>query len=276
MSSLSGSHQEGDLEPFELEQTFPEIGHRILQLNVRKIILDESYGDGAILVAIEDVTERRSVERERDELLRQKDMLLAEMQHRISNSLQIIASILLMKARSVSSEETRAHLHDAHSRVLAVAAVQQHLHATAGGEAIQLNSYLVRLCASLAGAMIPEGENAVDLKVDVTSGTATSAVSVSLGLIVTELVINALKHAFPIVKPGNAIVVSYVAAGTDWTLIVSDNGVGKGADGHTTAGGLGSSIVAALAEQLGAVATTTSDPNGTRVSISQSDERRAA
>jgi len=59
------------------------------------------------------------------ELLREKDMLLQEMQHRVANSLQIIASIFLIKARTVQSEETRLQLEDPHHRVLSVAAVQQ-------------------------------------------------------------------------------------------------------------------------------------------------------
>jgi two-component sensor histidine kinase len=60
-----------------------------------------------ILLAIEDVTRRREAEREKDELLQAKEILLQEMQHRVANSLQIIASILLLKARTVQSEETR-------------------------------------------------------------------------------------------------------------------------------------------------------------------------
>jgi len=75
-------------------------------------------------VAIEDVTERRTLEREKDELLRQKDLLLEEMNHRVNNSLQMIASILLLKAQTVQSEEIRQHLRDAHDRVMAVATVQ--------------------------------------------------------------------------------------------------------------------------------------------------------
>ena len=77
-----------------------------------------------ILPGIEDVTAQRILEREKDELLKDKDVLFEELQHRVSNSLQIIASILLMKARVVKSEETRFHLQDAHKRVLSVAAVQ--------------------------------------------------------------------------------------------------------------------------------------------------------
>ena len=86
-----------------------------------------------MLLAFEDITHRRAVERQVQELMQEKDMLLEELQHRVANSLQIIASILLIKARTVQSEETRLQLEDAHQRVLSVAAVQKHLHDTGRG-----------------------------------------------------------------------------------------------------------------------------------------------
>ena len=110
----------------------------------------------ALLLAIEDVTHRRDTEREKDELLRQKEVLLQEMQHRVANSLQIIASILLLKARTVQSEETRLHLQDAHQRVMSVATVQQQLHASGLNERIEIGPYLTKLCESLAKSMVGE------------------------------------------------------------------------------------------------------------------------
>ena len=118
------------------------------------------------------------------------------MQHRIVNSLQIIASILMLKARAVTSEETRQHLQDAHRRVMSVAAVQQHLHASARADTVEIAPYLSKLCESLAESMIGESRPAT-LTVTADKGWAVSADAVSLGLIVTELVINALKYAFP-------------------------------------------------------------------------------
>jgi chemotaxis protein methyltransferase CheR len=255
------------IESYEVERTFPGLGHRVMLLNGRKVF-DEILERDAILVAIEDITDRRAFERERDELLRQKGMLLEEMQHRVANSLQIIASILLLKARRVASEETRSHLHDAHQRVLAVAAVQKHLHASTGVEAIELKPYLVQLCGSLAGAMIAESENAIDMNVTVSAERISSADAVSLGLIITELVINALKYAFPSEKIGKAINVTYIANDPGWALTVSDNGVGISAlTASPPKGGLGTSIVKALAVQLGAEVTTDSSAAGTKVSI---------
>lgn len=254
------------LEGFEVDAQFPRIGHRIMLLNARRVSTKEAAGT-TVLLAIEDITERRVVERERADLLREKELLLQEMQHRVANSLQIIASILLIKARSVTSEETRTHLHDAHDRVLAVAAVQKHLHATVGPEAVELQPYLEQLCKSLADSMIGESRS-IALDILVGEGRATSSEAVSLGLIVTELMINALKHAFPVARPENKIIVRYEANASGWRLTLADNGVGKLDENSPLARlGLGTSIVAALADQLHARVETISAGAGTRISV---------
>ena len=118
---------------------FPAIGQRVMLLNARKVFYEKG-AHSTVLLAFEDVTDRRAIERQVQELLREKDMLLEEMQHRVANSLQIIASILLIKARTVQSEETRLQLEDAHQRVLSVAAVQQHLHVVGGGKPIEIGT----------------------------------------------------------------------------------------------------------------------------------------
>ena len=199
-------------------------------------------------------------------LLRQKEILLQEMQHRVANSLQIIASILLLKARTVQSEEIRLHLYDAHQRVMSVATVQQQLQASGLNESIEIGPYLSRLCDSLAKSMVGE-RRPVSIKVQATSGAATSSEVVSVGLIVTELVINALKHAFSSGETGE-ILVSYDAQGSGWRLSVSDNGTGPGDDSAERPHiGLGTSIVEALARQLDATVQKSSGPQGTTVSI---------
>ena len=183
------------VESYEVEHEFPSIGRRVMLLNARRVF-NEDGAASAILLAIEDITRRRETEREKDELLQQKEILLQEMQHRVANSLQIIASILLLKARTVQSEETRLHLHDAHQRIMSVATVQQQLHASGLNERIEIGPYLSKLCASLAASMVGD-RRPLSIKVQSTSGRAVSSEAVSLGLIVTELVINALKHGFP-------------------------------------------------------------------------------
>jgi two-component sensor histidine kinase len=258
--------EQGVMEDYEVEHEFPQIGRRAMLLNARKVFY-EAGSQTNILLGIEDITEKHALAREKDELLRQKDVLLDEMQHRIANSLQIIASILLLKARTVQSEETRLHLQDAHKRVMSVASVQQHLHASGAGGPIQVGPYLSKLCEALAQSII--GDNrAISLKAIIGEGTASSSQAVSLGLIVTELVINALKHAFPEDTKHGQVTVAYAVAGTNWTLSVSDNGIGRpegtSAEAKT---GLGTTIVKALAHQLDARVEIVSGSLGTTVSL---------
>ena len=235
-------------------------------LNARTVISEKS-AHTALLLAIEDISERRAHERELEHLLRQKELLLEEMRHRIANSLQIISSILLLKARSVQSDETRSHLQDAHKRVLSVAAVQHHLQASGHGEAIAVGPYLSKLCATLAASMIGE-TRPVSLETEVSGGTVVSSEAVSIGLIVIESVINALKHAFPQTKTDGRIVVAYDTSKSGWTLSIADNGVGKPHAGAVDAtSGLGTSIVQALAKELDASVDFVSDKHGTTVTI---------
>jgi len=253
------------VEAYEVEHEFPAIGRRVMLLNARRVF-DEDGLASAILLAIEDVTRRRDAEHEKDDLLQQKEILLQEMQHRVANSLQIIASILLLKAKTVQSEETRLHLQDAHQRVMSVATVQQQLHASGLNERIEIGPYLSKLCDSLAASMVGE-RRPLSIKVQATSGRAVSSEAVSLGLIVTELVINALKHGFPGGAEGQ-ILVSYDVQNAGWRLSVADNGSGPKEPGNESPRpGLGTSIVEALAHQLNATVQKTSGPQGTTVTI---------
>jgi chemotaxis protein methyltransferase CheR len=258
--------QHGVMEDYEVEHEFPDLGHRRICLNARQVFYEHG-ASATILLGMVDVTERHALERDKDELLRQKDVLLDELQHRISNSLQIIASIILMKAKTVESEETRAHLQDAHKRVMSVAAVQRQLHGSGASGPIEMVPYLTRLCDTLATSMIGD-TRPVSLKVVGEGGNTTSRQAESLGLIATELVMNALKHAFPDDKIDCRISVAYDIHGTNWKLSVADNGVGKPDDVFAEPkNGLGTGIVKALAQQLGATVETVAGPAGTTVAI---------
>jgi hypothetical protein len=118
--------EQGAMENYEVEHDFPSIGQRTVLLNARKVFYEKG-SHSTILLGIEDITEKRILENEKDDLIRQKEMLLEELEHRVVNGLQIIASVIMLKARTVESEETRRHLEDPHSRVISVATVQKHL-----------------------------------------------------------------------------------------------------------------------------------------------------
>jgi two-component sensor histidine kinase len=252
-----------EVEGYEIDLNRKGHESRRLVLNAQKL----EYGNAEnvrLLVAVADVTNARIAEKLKDDMLKEKAVLLQELQHRVANSLQIIASVLMQSARKVQSDETRTHLHDAHQRVMSVAALQRQL-ATTSVVDVQLRPYFTALCDSIGASMIRDhGQMSLDVSVD--DSTSTADVSVSLGLIVTELVINALKHAFPDDR-GGKIKVGYKSHGPNWTLSVSDNGIGMPKDATTSRAGLGTSIVQALSAQLHAAIDITDASPGTMVSI---------
>jgi two-component sensor histidine kinase len=168
----------------------------------------------------------------------------------------------------VMSEETRVQLQDTHKRVMSVAAVQKHLHATGATGPIEMAPYLTQLCGSLKTSMIDDYRPAM-LKVTCDAGRVTAREAVSLGLIVTELILNALKHAFADDRTDHRdIAVGFAVAGTNWKLSVVDNGIGAPIGVFAQAKtGLGTSIINALAQQLEARVDVVSGPHGTSVSV---------
>lgn len=271
--------EHGVMEGYEVEHEFPDIGHRTMYLNARQVVY-KAGAESTILLGIEDVTERRVLEHEKDGLFRQMEVMLEELQHRIANSLQIIASIILMKASRVESEETRTHLQDAHSRVMSIAELQTHLHTSGTAGPVDMLPYLSKLSASLASSMIGD-DRKIAVKVVGEGGVASPRVAESVGLIATELVMNAIKHAFPAGHSDGRIVIAYDADGTNWKLSIADNGVGR-PDGTFAQlkTGLGTGIVKALAQQLSAKVETVADHAGTTISITHATfwtkENRAA
>ncbi len=218
-----------------------------------------------IALSVADVTEARLADRLKDDLVRDKQLLLQELQHRVANSLQIIASVLIQSARKVQSEETRSHLHDAHHRVMSIATLQKQLAASRLGD-VALRPYFVELCASIGASMIASPDR-LHLSVAADEAMVPADVSVSLGLIVTELVINCLKHAFPGRDPSGTVAVNYLCRGTGWTLSVEDSGIGMPRGRASARPGLGTGIVEALAKQLDATVGVEEANPGTRISI---------
>jgi two-component sensor histidine kinase len=260
-ATASGS---GQIDAYEIDLVRP--AHKDRQLIVNAHILDDGDIERVrLLVAVTDVTDARAEARLKDDLIRDKAMLLQEVQHRVANSLQIIASVLMQSARQVQSDEARGHLQNAHHRVMSIAALQRQLSTSTTG-AVEVRFYLTQLCRSLGASMIADPDR-LSIQVAVDNSSVGPDVSVSLGLIVTELVINALKHAFPEQMMGT-IRVDYRSSGDDWTLSVTDNGIGMPTGSQAPKAGLGSGIVEALARNLASEIDVTDAGPGTAITIS--------
>lgn len=260
------------IDAYEVDLVRAGQGTRRLVINVRRLE-DGDPSRTRLLMAVSDVTDARAETRQRDDLVREKAILLQEIQHRVANSLQIIASVLMQSARGVQSEEVRGHLQNAHSRVMSIAAVQKQLSASEAGQ-VELRSYFTQLCESLGASMIADtGRLSISVTVDDTVVEADS--SISLGLIVTELVINALKHAFPDQAKGR-IAIDYRSAGKRWTLSVSDDGIGLSTGVDAPKPGLGSRIVEALTRNLHATLTVSDGHPGAVITIRHTGEPLAS
>jgi two-component system, sensor histidine kinase PdtaS len=251
------------IEAYEMDLMRQGRDGRRLVLNAQKLDYDQEDHTRLILT-VSDVTEARFAEKLKDDLIRNNAILLQELQHRVANSLQIIASVLLQSARRVQSDETRSHLHAAHQRVMSVAALQRQL-AISSQDDVHLGPYFTELCQTIGASMIRD-HGVLKLKAKCDDSVVRADISLSLGLVVTELVINALKHGFPNDRGGEISVV-YGSHGTGWTLSVADNGIGMPTHTDNARPGLGTSIVKAFAMQLHArVEVRDADP-GTVISL---------
>ncbi len=259
-ATLSGAAK---IEAYEMDLKRPGQADRRLVIHAQRLVYLDMENQ-RLLIAVTDVTEARADLKAKDDALRHNLVLLQEVRHRVANSLQIIASVLLHNAKRSRSDETRSHLSDAHHRVMSIAALERQLAGT-GDRAVELRTYFTNLCESIAASMIGDVKR-ISLTVTGMSGVVDDRVSVSLGLIVTELVINALKHAFPDGRAGK-IVVHCEFHGPNWILSVTDDGVGMPTDPAHVRVGLGTSIVQALAAQLRASVETEPAQPGTRVAV---------
>ncbi len=246
---------------YEVVHDFISLGRRTMLVNACEIRYEN--GRKKMLLSIFDVTEERIAKDELQKIIDQKNTLLREMSHRIANSLQMIASLLILKAESVASEEARLHLEDVHGRIMSIATVQRQLDPMGLDGRVDVGKYLTALCASLEKSMIG-GRKPIALTVTAEPGTVTAEEAVSFGLLTTELVINSLKYAFP--EGEGKISVAYTANDSGWKFSVADNGIGYSKDAATEEG-LGTSIIASLAHQLKAKLTKESSSEGTLISL---------
>jgi chemotaxis protein methyltransferase CheR len=249
------------MKEYKIVHDFLTIGPRTMLLSAREVAYEDSERRH-LLLTIGDITGQELLDTEKEKLSKQKDLMIKEMKHRMANSLQLIASILILKADKVDSPEVRGHLKDAHERILSIATVEKFLDTTGLNEEVEVGPYLKGLCESLSKSMIGTGRH-VELVVHAQGGMATSGQGISMGLIVAELVINSLKHAFVGGGPGT-ITVTYMVGKDGWCLAVQDNGKGMSAD-PAPKEGLGTTIVESLARQLGATVAIQTSPLGTTV-----------
>jgi two-component system, chemotaxis family, CheB/CheR fusion protein len=207
---------------FAVTHEFPHIGERTMLLNARRIGRDEQETD-TILLGIEDITERRQTEEQIAAALRDKEVLLTEVYHRVKNNLQIMSSLLGLQADAVADETVRGLFQESQQRIQAMSLMHQQLYGSEHLTSIDTRTYLQSLIGGLASIYDGENRIAVDIQAE---GRMNIDTAIPFGLILTELISNAFKYAFPGTQPGVVKVALRSEAEHDWFLVVQDNGIG--------------------------------------------------
>jgi two-component sensor histidine kinase len=196
--------------------------------------------------------------RERQSKLAERDLMLRELDHRMKNNFQTVASLLRLQLRRTADEPARLALQEALNRVLSISEAHRNLYAAGNDLAcVDMSVYLSDLCANLADALLL-GE-LVRLECSVEPGALERDRAVAVGLIVNELVTNAAKHAFCDGKPGE-IRVAFAHHSDGYRLTVEDNGRGLPDDFATRGPGLGRGLVEAFTRQAGGSLTVGEGP----------------
>jgi two-component sensor histidine kinase len=194
-------------------------------------------------------------------LAAEREVLLREVNHRVGNSLQIIASLLHLQASSAAQEDVKAALTNAMGRVAAVAQVHRRLYTSQDLKSVLLNQYLESLLEDLRRSAAGNKMSRLTLAAQPVEIDPDRAVAI--GIIVNELVMNAVKYAYP--TGSGPIHVELQTEGEDVVLSIADNGIGVNGKSDPRSTGLGQRIVAAMASKLDANVERDPNHSGTRI-----------
>jgi PAS domain S-box-containing protein len=213
-----------------------------------------------------DITDRRRTEQELRASLAEKESLLKEVHHRVKNNLQIISSLLSLQSHQFKDDAIRSFIHETQNRVRSMAMLHEMLYYSGNFAAIRLPAYIKSLCDHLARSYGLASRN-IHLNLKITDLSLNLDQAITVGLIINELVSNAMKHAFSSLPAGEISVTTETADERHLILRIADNGVGLPVETHPeTSGRLGLLLVSNLSRQLDGQLRMKSE-NGTHFEI---------
>src|SRR6266436_3305565 len=232
-----------------------------LKAGAADYLVKDAQGDFIPLlqVAVNGALRQACIRKARDDA--EAEMLLREVNHRVGNSLQIIASLLHLQANSSTEDDVKAALTNAMGRVAAVAQVHRRLYTSHDLKSVLLNQYLDALLEDLRRSA--EGNKMSRLTVKAEPVEIDPDRAVAIGIIVNELVMNAVKYAYP--DGAGPIHVDLRAQGDDLLLSIADDGVGLNVKTDPRSTGMGQRIVTAMASKLDASVKRDPAHAGTRI-----------
>jgi two-component sensor histidine kinase/CheY-like chemotaxis protein len=229
-----------------------------------QVALDGALRQARIQKARDDAEAEVHASRDRyAALAAEREVLLREVNHRVGNSLQIIASLLHLQANSSTVEDVKAALTNAMGRVAAVAQVHRRLYTSHDLKSVLLNQYLDALLEDLRRSAEGNRMSRLTLKAEPIEIDPDRAVAI--GIIVNELIMNAVKYAYP--DGAGPIHVVLQAQDDDLLLSIADDGVGLNVKSDPRSTGMGQRIVSAMASKLEASVERDPDHAGTRIVV---------
>ncbi|MGI8773428.1 MAG: sensor histidine kinase [Actinomycetota bacterium] len=235
-----------------------EIARGDTYIRVRVMPLIRDGGARGAIVLAKDVTELR----QKDRLISVKDATIREIHHRVKNNLQTIASLLRLQGRRLHSEEAKAALQESVLRIGSIALVHETL-SEDPSDVAEFGEVARRISKMVGdGLLLPERH--ISIEVNGSAGPLAADIATPLAVTVTELIQNAIEHAFPPQTEGK-VIVELDRRADEVVVIVTDNGVGIGADA-LRGSRLGLQIVRSLIEELGGSFEIHSD-EGTRAEV---------
>ena len=256
---LNGEH----IEHYEAVRRTRAGELRLMSLTVSPV----RDADGRVIAAStigRDITEKRRVEDAIRRSLREKEIMLKEIHHRVKNNLQIISSLLSLQAGKSRDTEVLRAFDESQRRVRTMAMVHEQLYRSQNFASIDFGENLKRIAQELVGAY---GRPGIRLELAVEPVTLAIDNAIPCGLIANELLSNALKHAFPDQRTGTVTVGLQIHAPDMAELRVSDDGIGlpEGKRGCTNPTTLGMTLVTSLTEQIDGTLTCSPSPGCTFV-----------
>jgi len=261
-SKLETIKREGSVEPYEMELEDPAGNRYTVRIYNKRI----HAGDrDSVIVVLSDITDLKRTQEMLERSLAEKELLLKEIHHRVKNNLMIISSLLSMQSRQIKDEDTLEIFRESENRARSMALIHERLYRSEDLKNVDISEYIRTLGVEIFNSYNLD-PSMIRLSFDMQEFRADIETAIPIGLIFTELMTNAIKHAFP--DGRGDIKVSLKRSDGTVTLEVSDNGVGLPGDlDWESTPSLGLQIVRGLSDQIDARVDVISD-EGTTFRIS--------
>jgi PAS domain S-box-containing protein len=241
----------GKIKNFSREQTYVRKDGELLSANVTVSLVRDSNDNPNYFVAVfEDITERKEYERQLEESIKEKEVLLKEVHHRVKNNMQVISSILNLQSSYISDENALAILRESQDRIKSMSFVHESLYQSKTLSEVNFAEYIQNITRNLYHSYgRPEG--GIDLEFELENLYLNLDTSIPCGLIINEIVSNSLKYAFHGREKGKIKIEFSKLSDGRLKLIVSDDGIGLAEDFDIeNAESLGLQLVTTLITQV--------------------------